>query len=693
MKKNYEVLQESIKDCGSACLLSVIKYYGGNVPLDRLTDMTDTTKEGTTFYNLKEAANELGLSAKAYYVKNIKELPVNIGPVISQVIINNYKHFIVIYKINNNIVTIMDPAKGNMDIDIYKFENMWTGYFLMLTPYKTIPIYTEESYIKNILLNILYINKKLIINIFLLTMITTIFTLLYSYHFKFLIDNITIGSFFNGKVITFLFLIVVVIKYLTTYLRNNLLLYANQKIDLSILTASTDKILSLPLSYYRHKTTGDTIHRINDLLYLKNIIAKILTITIPDIMLSLLAFIILYIINSNMTLILSVVILAYILIFLIYKPIFKKFTFLNQEKSAYLNSSLVESISSYETIKGLNMETYFKDKIANNYLEVTNNNLLLSKKVNTSELLKNIFENIMLVLIIYLGIKNVMDKSMTIGSLVTYNSIVYYFLAPIRSSLDLYREFIYAKNSLNRINHLLDYKSESVDKPKRLSTLGGIYVKNLSFSYDKREDILKDITIDIKPKAKVLLLGGSGSGKSTLLKLLYKYYEIDRDKIFISGYDLNDFNVSDIRKNIAYISQNEFLYTDTIRNNIILDRNIQESEFLTICKLTRVDSIIKEKNISYDYPLEENGANLSGGERSRIILARMLLKKANIIMIDEGLNAIDVKLARNILKDLFQKYPECLFIIVTHRTDNMDLFSQIIKIDKGHLVEGLNKYV
>ena len=693
MKKNYEVLQESIKDCGSACLLSVIKYYGGNVPLDRLTDMTDTTKEGTTFYNLKEAANELGLSAKAYYVKNIKELPVNIGPVISQVIINNYKHFIVIYKINNNIVTIMDPAKGNMDIDIYKFENMWTGYFLMLTPYKTIPIYTEESYIKNILLNILYINKKLIINIFLLTMITTIFTLLYSYHFKFLIDNITIGSFFNGKVITFLFLIVVVIKYLTTYLRNNLLLYANQKIDLSILTASTDKILSLPLSYYRHKTTGDTIHRINDLLYLKNIIAKILTITIPDIMLSLLAFIILYIINSNMTLILSVVILAYILIFLIYKPIFKKFTFLNQEKSAYLNSSLVESISSYETIKGLNMETYFKDKIANNYLEVTNNNLLLSKKVNTSELLKNIFENIMLVLIIYLGIKNVMDKSMTIGSLVTYNSIIYYFLAPIRSSLDLYREFIYAKNSLNRINHLLDYKSESVDKPKRLSTLGGIYVKNLSFSYDKREDILKDITIDIKPKAKVLLLGGSGSGKSTLLKLLYKYYEIDRDKIFISGYDLNDFNVSDIRKNIAYISQNEFLYTDTIRNNIILDRNIQESEFLTICKLTRVDSIIKEKNISYDYPLEENGANLSGGERSRIILARMLLKKANIIMIDEGLNASDVKLARNILKDLFQKYPECLFIIVTHRTDNMDLFSQIIKIDKGHLVEGLNKYV
>jgi ATP-binding cassette subfamily B protein len=339
------------------------------------------------------------------------------------------------------------------------------------------------------------------------------------------------------------------------------------------------------------------------------------------------------------------------------------------------------------------METYFKDKIANNYLEVTNNNLLLSKKVNTSELLKNIFENIMLVLIIYLGIKNVMDKSMTIGSLVTYNSIIYYFLAPIRSSLDLYREFIYAKNSLNRINHLLDYKSESVDKPKRLSTLGGIYVKNLSFSYDKREDILKDITIDIKPKAKVLLLGGSGSGKSTLLKLLYKYYEIDRDKIFISGYDLNDFNVSDIRKNIAYISQNEFLYTDTIRNNIILDRNIQESEFLTICKLTRVDSIIKEKNISYDYPLEENGANLSGGERSRIILARMLLKKANIIMIDEGLNAIDVKLARNILKDLFQKYPECLFIIVTHRTDNMDLFSQIIKIDKGHLVEGLNKYV
>ena len=286
-----------------------------------------------------------------------------------------------------------------------------------------------------------------------------------------------------------------------------------------------------------------------------------------------------------------------------------------------------------------------------------------------------------------------MDKSLTIGTLVTYNTILYYFITPIRESLNFYRELFYIGSSIKRINSLLDYKEEDLSKPKKLNMMGGIYFKNLDYSYNNRDLILKDITLLLPPATRLMILGKSGSGKSTLLKILYKHYEIPRDKVFISGYDINDFNLSDIRENIAYISQNEYLYSDTIRNNILLDRNIKEEEFLKVCQITHVTDIVKNKSLSYNFRLEENGTNISGGERKRIILARALLKPSSIILIDEGLNELDINLERDILENIFSLYPYKLFIVISHRPNNMDLFTKVIKIDNGSLVKGLNKYV
>ena len=216
-----------------------------------------------------------------------------------------------------------------------------------------------------------------------------------------------------------------------------------------------------------------------------------------------------------------------------------------------------------------------------------------------------------------------------------------------------------------------------------LPIVGNINIHNLSFSYNNKTNILNNISLDIDKNSKVLLLGNSGSGKSTLLKLLYRYYDIPRNKIFINNYDILDFNLLDIRKNIAYISQNEFIYTDTVRNNIILDRDISESEFLFACKLLYVTDIVSDNPLSYDMPLEENGVNISGGQRQRIILARTILKKSKIIMIDEGLNEIDVVLERKILRNMFMYLKDCIFIIISHRTDNMDLYDKVIRLDNG----------
>lgn len=693
MSKKYTVLQDGLKECGSACLLSIIRYYGGDIPMAKLLELTKTNKDGTNFYNLKNAANELGMSAKGYELKETGQLLEIDKPFISQLVIKNYLHFVVVYKMKDNKVTIMDPAKGMVKLSLQEFTIRWTGYILVLEPYKPLPIYKSNNYLNKVIINIISNNKKMLTNIIILSLISTIFTCLYSYHLKVILDNVLNTDKHNLIVISIIFIQILLVKIITTFLRNYLLIYFNQKLDLSIMTKTISKIISLPFSYYKNKTTGETISRINDLMHIKNVIAKMLTTFILDIFLSIIVLIILLTIDKSLTSLLIIITIYYLLIFLIYLNSIKNTTEAIQENSAKVNSLLVESISSYETIKGLNMENYFKNKINKQYLNLLNNNLYLSKIIYSSNLIKDIFEGIIIIIIIYLGVEKVMDKSLSLGSLITYNTFMYYYLNGIKNTLDFYREFYYTKNSLKRINNLLDYQFDNLEEVKNLDTSGGIYLNNLSFSYTYNKPILKGITLDIPPKTKLLVLGKSGSGKSTLLKILYKYYQVKRDQVFISNYDINDFSVSDIRKNITYISQNEFLYTDTIRNNIIMERDITEAKFLEVCKLTYVSDIIKNNILSYNFILEENGANISGGQRQRIILARALLKPSNIILIDEGLNEIDISLERKILKNIFAYCSEKLIIIISHRLDNIDLYDKVIKIDEGILKEGFNKYV
>ena len=691
MQKKYIVLQDGIKECGSACLLSIIRYYQGNISMNRLLEMTNTNKDGTNFYYLSKAANEIGLSSKGYKIESIKECQYFEFPFISQVLVNHCTHFVVVYKIKNNKLTIMDPAKGMVTMSNSDFESIFTGNILLLEPIKKLPVYAENNYLIEIIKNVITSNKNIIIKLFSLTFIVTILTCIYSYHFKIIIDNAINTNKFNILIITIIFVIILSTNKIIEYLRNNLLLYLNQKLDLSIIITTINKIISLPYSYYKNKTTGEIISRVNDLLHIKNVVSKIIVIIFLDTILSLVVLIILFKINTTMTLLLILITIIYLLIYLTFKNSIKNHTNTIQESNAKVNSLLVESISSYETIKGLNLEDNFKKKLNKEYLNTINNNLSLINLTNSESLVKDILEGVILLFMTYVGSVSIMNNNLSIGSLITYNMLLNYYLNPLRNYLEIYKEIFYLKNSIKNINNILNYKYESLDKSSNLLLEGEINIKNLNFSYNSKNKILNNVSIKIPKQNKVLIIGSSGSGKSTLLKILNKYHIVSRDKIYYEKYDINDFTIKDIRKNITYISQNELLYTATIRENIILDRDIDEKEFIEVCNLTYVSDIVNDKEVSYDYQLEENGVNLSGGQRQRIVLARSLLKESNIILIDEGLNEIDINLERKILKNIFKRCKDKTIIIVSHRLDNMDLYDMVVKLEKGEIKEVLKK--
>lgn len=691
MKKKLIVLQEGNKDCGVCCLLSIIRYYNGNISLNKLMEMTKTTKNGTTFYNLSEAASKIGMASKAYYVDDFNNISVYSCPFISQVIRNGYTHFVVVYKISKDKLLIMDPALGSLYMSREKFLNIWTSYIMMFEKVKILPNYKDEKYINKLLYGLILNNKKIIVNCLLLTLMFCFLTIGYSVYLKVMIDKVLNQDKYLLIVISLIFFIVILFRSLTNLFRNQMLSYFNMKVDISLFLNSFKRILLLPYNYYKNKTTGEIISRVNDLSYIKQIISQLLTTVFLDIVLLLFSLVCLYFINSKMFVISFFIAILYVIIIFIYPRFIKTKIYESQAEVAKVNSYLVESISGLETIKGLRCEKMVNDRLESYYTKAQATIFDYNIISNGVLYLKDLIFYVGVLLINYVGCVDIMNGNFTVGSLLTFNTILGYFLNPLQNFIDLADDYVYVRGVFKRANGLYEVKLDDLESKNGLRVEGDISFNNLDFSFNGKDQILKSIKIEFKAKEKILLLGNSGSGKSTLLKILYKYYDVSRGMVLVNGIDINDFSISDIRDDIIYVSQNETLYTGSIKDNILLNRDIDYKDFLDMCCYLEVDNIIKDNLLGYDFLLEENGANISGGERQRIILARALFKKGNIILIDEGLSQMDIDLERRVLKRIFSIFKDKMIIVVSHRFNNMDLYDKVFKLKDGMVDDCLTR--
>ena len=691
MQKKLIVLQDGIKECGSASLLSIIRYYGGNISINRLIELTNTTKDGTNFYNLKDAAQKLGLIAKGFKIDNIDKLKNNCSPLICHLNIDGYNHFVVLYSYKKEKLLLMDPAQGRVLIDKEKFSKIWTGNVLMFYPYKKLVIFEENKLLNKILLNVISSNKPFIFFILILSVVFTITSCIITFYMQITIDKIINSSVNNLIFITIFFSIMYLLKNFTNYIREKLLIILNQKIDISMFINTYSSLLLLPYKYYKNHTTGEIISRINDLIYIRNIINQIIITVLLDLLISIVGGIILYNISKKLFVLLILLVLLYVLVLLIFKPLIKRYTKIVQGNTAKINSFLVETINSFETIKGISIENNMRNNFEQLYLNSSNMVVKYNNIIALEKLFNNLLISIFIILIMYYGTKYVSNNILPLSSFITFNSLLIYFIDPIRNIIDLNKEYNYAINSFNRINNLFNVSLIDINTKDDLNLNGSIIINNLTFSIIKDNIILKDVKFNIFNGEKVLIMGPSGSGKSTILKILMKYYEIERNKIFINNIDLCDIKKKTIKKNFSYVSQNEYLYTMSLKDNIILNRDISEKDFLRVCNITQVNEIIQNRYGSYDILIEENGFNLSGGQRQRIILARTLLKNSKVLFIDEGMNQIDVNLERKILKNIFLEYHNKTIVIVSHRIENMDLYDKVIKFKEGNIVDVITK--
>lgn len=665
----------------------IINFYGGNLPIDQIRDLTKTNKNGTTAFHIIEACKSIGFNAEGIKT-SLEQLNKEnlILPCIAHVVIDGkYKHFVVIYKIDfkNKKIIIADPSCSIKKITFSEFQKMWSGVLITLYPLKKLPLTQNISFI-DFLLKIIKLHKTFVFNIIMLSIFITIFSVISSFYMKNILDAI---NYNNLTIIFIFFLFINIFKILSDFFRNKLLIYLNQKIDLLLTLDTYKKIISLPYNYYHTRTTGDIISRVNDLSIIRNMITKVSLSLFIDLPLALVTFIIFYIINTKLFFISLIIVFIYLLLM-----IFSKNRITNNINTIQVNKSetmsyMIETINGFETVKSVGNEAQIIDKFEKKYVKFLKNIFKFDNYNNTISILKDLVNAIGYLTIIYVGAKMVILGNLTFGDLLVFVNLLNYFLEPIKNIIDLNSEIKEAKNSLRRILEL--FKNEN----KKQTFIDNVKVKeisfnNLSYSYDYKEKQLKNINLKLK-KQKILILGKSGSGKSTLFKLLMRYYEIPRNQITINGYDINDYKDDVIKQNFSYISQNEILYTDSIYNNLKIDKNITEEQIIEISKKCFIDEFLND--LGLNMLIEENGYNLSGGQRQRIILARALLKNFEVLIIDEGLSQMDINLERKILKNLFKMYENKMIIVISHRLDNMDLYDRVIELKNGEIVKDVFK--
>ncbi len=682
--------QSDLKDCGISCLLMLTRYYGGGVSKEYLRNITNTTKDGVNAYYLIEGAKKLGFSA--YGAKgNLEEIKQENLPCIAHVVINkSYQHFVVIYKINQKKkqLLIADPAKKEcIKTSIEEFKKISTDQYLFLIPNKKIKYIEKNHILKNLLHNFLITKYKFCLFIILVSFIVTILNIIYSFHFKMLMEYvITYGSRNNLLILGILFIGIILIKEFSNYLRNQFMNLINHQLDQSLILNIYHHLLSLPYLYYKNRTTGEIIARMNDITTIRELISKLLITIFLDTNLTLFVLIILFCLNHTLTLILILVtLLIYFCIFCFQKPLERRIQ-KSKEEAAKVNSFLVETIGGIETIKNQNIQQFIENNFLLKYCKYNKNSFSYNHIFILEQFLKEIINQTGTFILMIVGCYFVLQNHMDIATLITFITLSGYLLEPVKNVVDLNLSWKEAKTSFQRISELYEIEEEKINNHQlKLSKklLGQIEIKNLMYSYNGKDFLLKNINMLILPGSKVLIYGSSGSGKSTLAKILSKQLEIKNKMLYYDGRDINQYELSNIRQEICLISQQETIFTDSIYQNIVLDKTVDYDDFLNIAKDCMIDEFAEKNILDYHMLLEENGFNISGGQRQRIILARALLKDAKIYILDESLNEIDIEKERIILKNLFQKYSDKTFIVISHRFHNQDLFTQKYFIEEG----------
>jgi len=601
------------------------------------------------------------------------------------------QHFYVVYKAKKDYLIIGDPDPSVKVTKMSKerFKQEWTGVAIFLAP---APSYKPHKDKKNGLLSFLPLiikQKTLITYIVLASLLVTLVNTVGSYYLQGILDvyipnnmKSTLGIISLGLVITY------ILQQLMAFSQSYLLRVLSQRLTIDVILSYIRHIFTLPMSFFATRRTGEIISRFTDANSIIDALASTILSLFLDVSIVFIVGSVLVLQNIRLFLLTLVALPIYtVIIFAFLKP-FEKMNHDVMQSNAMVSSAIIEDINGIETIKSLTSEELRYQKIDSEFVDYLDKSFKLSKYENIQTSLKHGAQLILNVAILWFGASLVMDSKISIGQLVTYNTLLSYFTNPIENIINLQTKLQSAKVANKRLNEVYLVASEFEGTTSMTSKLSGnITFHDVSYRYGFGTYTLSDLNLTIKQGEKVSLVGISGSGKTTLAKMIVNFYEPNQGNIRLGNMDLKMIDKKQLRQYINYLPQQSYIFSGSILDNLTLGASpdITQEDILMACQIAEIRADIEAMPLGYQTELSD-GAGLSGGQKQRLALARALLTQAPILILDEATSGLDVLTEKKVINNLMQLTDKTI-IFVAHRLSIAKQVDRVIVLDKGKLIE------
>ena len=702
MKKFPFYKQADLKDCGPTCLKIISKYYGKNISIQELRDLSETTRQGSSILGISDALEKIGIRSLGAKISlnRLSEAP------LPCILHWNKNHYVVLYEIKNNTYFISDPAYGLIKYTKDEFLKHCIGnnssdeteesLVLLMEP---TPKFYESKFDNNHKLNISFLTKyllkykKYIVQLIIGLVASSLLQLI----FPFLTQSIVDVGIKNQDIhfiylVLFAQLALFIGRISIEIIRSWILLHLSTRINISLVSDFFIKLMSLPIAFFDTRMTGDILQRINDHKRIEIVLTSS-TLNVLFSMFNLLTFgVILLYYNIQIFLIFLVgSILYFIWISFFLKKQreldYKQFSQISQEQS-----KVIELINGMQEIKLHNAEKQKRwgwEYLQAQLFKISIKELELEQYQSVGSDFINELKNI---LITIWAAKLVIDGNITLGAMLAITYIVGQLNSPISQLIKFIRDFQDAKISLERLSEIHNQEDEEQQDEQKITSINedlDLKLNKVSFRYiGSNQLVLKDLDLEIPTKKITAIVGTSGSGKTTLMKLLLKFYEPSDGMMKLGSYDLKNVSQKAWRSQSGVVMQEGYIFSDTIANNIAVGVDYVDKQKLAhAVDVANIQEFIETLPLSYNTKIGMEGVGLSTGQKQRLLIARAVYKNPNYLFFDEATSALDANNEKVIMEKLNTFFKDKTVVVIAHRLSTVKHADQIVVLEQGKIVE------
>ena len=692
----YQLVQQhSEEDCGAACLASIAKHYGQTFTISRIREAVGTGQFGTTLLGLKRGAEILGF--KANPVKTSPEILDKINEAPLPAIIHwKGNHWVVLYGKKGKKFLIADPAVGLRYLSKQDVESAWTDWLLLLVEPDPIRFFAQKQdqvggfwrFFQRV-----WIYRGILFQALPLNLVLGLLSLASPFLLQILTDDVLVRG--DTKLLTTVVISVVVMNIIShslSFVQSNLIAHFAQRMQLGLVLEFGRQILRLPLTYYETRRSGEVVSRLRDIDQINQLIAQVVVGLPSQFFIAVISLFLMLFYSWKLTSAALVISVVMTISTFIFQPTLQQKTNELLVTESETQGVLVETFKGALTLKTTTSGRQFWDELQNRFNRLAR----LTFQTMQIGIINNTFSgfvsSIGSVILLWFGGYLVINpaENLSIGQLLAFNSMNGNFIGLISTVINFVDEFTRAKTAVRRLTEVIDATPEDDDNGKKpfatISENADIICTNINFHYPGRIDLLEDFSLTIPGGKNIALIGKSGCGKSTLSKLISGLYKLESGNIRIGLYNLQDLSLESLRQQVVLVPQDAHFWNRSIVENFRLGAPyVSFEQIVKACQIAGADEFISKMPETYQTILGEFGANISGGQRQRLAIARAIVTDPAILILDESTGGLDPVSEAQVLDQLFEHRQGKTTILITHRPKVINRADWIVLIDQGRL--------